>query len=199
MIIAIVFFFYSEGATITATLVIGFTTILIMVTHFLGSKAKGQLVIHDIISAFAYFLNCSIAVISAFFMARSLATKTLNDLILSLFISLAILLGIRTWSKTIFNSKYKFRSGVILVFPFFCNAPLVLIYSALGLSNFLPWATVILIELGLVGILTILWQTGQEKERKARNPLQGVLNSYVPNPMLSVTRRRWRFFTFPKL
>ena len=46
----------------------------------------------------------------------------------------------------------------------------------------------------IIATCTILWQWGQAKDRKARNPLQGILDGYVSNPNPIHSSRRRAFF-----
>jgi hypothetical protein len=105
--------------------------------------------------------------------------------------------GIIFWYKEKSNTNNKSRFWAILAYPFFCAAPFVVIYSAIGLHNWFNWFVVAGIWIVLMMGCTALWQWGQAKERKARNPLQGILDGYVPNPNLHTNRRKG-FFTSPK-
>jgi hypothetical protein len=106
--------------------------------------------------------------------------------------------GIGFWYEAAKNPNYKFRFFTILAYPFFCAAPFVMIYSAFGLHNWFNWPIVASIWIALVITCTALWQRGQTKERQARNPLQGILDGYVPNPNLYMSHRKGDFSS-PKL
>jgi hypothetical protein len=97
-------------------------------------------------------------------------------------------IGFRSTAAGKLNSKSYFWA--ILAYPFYCAAPLVVIYSAVGLHNWYTWPVVTSIWTALIIVCTALWQWGQTKERKARNPLQGILDGYVPNPNLHSSRRK---------
>jgi hypothetical protein len=101
--------------------------------------------------------------------------------------------GISFWYKAKKNPNNKFRFLAILAYPFFCSALFVVIYGAFGLHNWCSWPIVASIWIALSTGCIRLWQWGQAKERKARNPLQGILDGYVPNPNLDPNRRRGLF------
>jgi hypothetical protein len=72
----------------------------------------------------------------------------------------------------------------ILALPWFCAAPIVLGFAAVGLHTRLSalalpygavWLQALLVEGALVGLGCVLWWRGQWLEARARNPLQGGL------------------------
>jgi NACHT domain len=113
------------------------------------------------------------------------------------FLSFVTIAFVGFWYQTRRKSKHVSWVWAILVYPFFCSAPFVVIYSALGLHNWFSWPMVAGIWIALIIGCTTLWKWGQAKERKARNPLQGILDGYDLNPNLAPNRRRG-FFTSPK-
>jgi NACHT domain len=94
-------------------------------------------------------------------------------------------LGIGSWYH--FKAEPK-KQGLkffaVLALPWFCTAPIVLIFAGIGLDFLLtpiaflplqPWQSAGLLELFLVGVSSWLWRWGQKREAMARNPLQGGL------------------------
>jgi len=70
-----------------------------------------------------------------------------------------------------------------LALPWFCTAPIILIFSFIGFSGIIKgivilpsfpiWLQALAIELLLVGVGSILWMRGKSLEALAQNPLQG--------------------------
>ena len=83
--------------------------------------------------------------------------------------------GVGFWHQSELESTTKFRVGAIVAYPFFCVAPCILFYSALGLHNFFSWPQIVAIQLSLIILCAVLWHWGQYLERAASNPLQGIL------------------------
>ncbi|WP_346291473.1 NACHT domain-containing protein [Sphaerothrix gracilis] len=61
----------------------------------------------------------------------------------------------------------------VFAFPWFCAAPIVLVFSTLGLHNLFTWPQTLAIQAVLLGTCCLLWWNGQRRHRQAQNPLQG--------------------------
>ena len=68
------------------------------------------------------------------------------------------------------------RFLAIFAFPFFCWFPIVVVFSTLFMLRFLTWQYTVLTWLIVLGTCTALWLYGQNKHRKASNPLKGILD-----------------------
>lgn len=70
----------------------------------------------------------------------------------------------------------------VLAFPFFCWLPFTMGYASFALRHWLPWSGVGLVWLVVFGVGSACWVYGTRKERRAQNPLQGLLpESYNPS------------------
>ncbi|MEM9274179.1 MAG: NACHT domain-containing protein [Cyanobacteria bacterium P01_F01_bin.143] len=68
------------------------------------------------------------------------------------------------------------RFLAIFALPYFCSFPIMVIFSTLFMLRYLTWQYTTLIWLIVFGTCTALWRYGQDKERKASNPLKGILD-----------------------
>ncbi|MEO0987057.1 MAG: NACHT domain-containing protein [Cyanobacteria bacterium J06639_14] len=94
-------------------------------------------------------------------------------------------MGIGAWYRLKQHPEQRwFRYLSLLAFPWFCWLPIVAVSSLFGVNHFLSsfspinWSTELqtAVFIGFWLILgTLLWQWGQQLERKARNPFQGGL------------------------
>jgi len=81
--------------------------------------------------------------------------------------------GIGSWYR--FKAepeKQSLKFLAVLALPWFCTAPIVLVFAGVGLSAL---STSVLFEFFLVGVGSWLWWRGQKREAMARNPFQGGL------------------------
>ncbi|MEM9274831.1 MAG: hypothetical protein AAGA80_17995 [Cyanobacteria bacterium P01_F01_bin.143] len=84
-------------------------------------------------------------------------------------------MGAGAWNKA--NNKIDWtRFLAILAFPYFCSFPIVVVFSTLFMLRYLTWQYTALIWFIVFGTCTALWRYGQDKERKASNPLKGILD-----------------------
>ena len=83
--------------------------------------------------------------------------------------------GLGAWHRAKESERGRIRFLAVLAFPWFCWFPIVLVFGAFGLHDFLPltWLQTVLVDLFLVGLCAVLWRRGQQLEERARNPLQG--------------------------
>ena len=92
-------------------------------------------------------------------------------------------LGIGSWYQLKIEPERQWlKFFAVLALPWFCTAPIVLIFAGIGLAYLFtslaflpitPWQCAGLVELLLIGISGWLWWWGQKQEAIARNPLQG--------------------------
>ena len=64
----------------------------------------------------------------------------------------------------------------IFAFPYFCWFPIVVVFSTLFMLRYLTWQYTALIWIIVLGTCTALWLYGQDRHRKASNPLKGILD-----------------------
>jgi hypothetical protein len=71
----------------------------------------------------------------------------------------------------------------ILAFPYFCWLPIVFGFTSFALYHRLSWEwlSISLFWLVIFGFCTFLWVRGKKLEEKARNPLRGILEGYIPH------------------
>ena len=95
-------------------------------------------------------------------------------------------LGLGSWYRLKAEpAKQWLKFFAVLALPWFCAAPIVLVFAGVGLATLFtplaallsipPWLAAGLVEFCLVGVSTWLWRWGQNREAMARNPLQGGL------------------------
>ncbi|WP_052035241.1 NACHT domain-containing protein [Xenococcus sp. PCC 7305] len=94
-------------------------------------------------------------------------------------------IGIGVWDRAK-TKKDWIRFLAILAFPYFCWFPIVVVFSTRFMLRFLTLQSISLnwlIILGtwfiVLGTCTTLWRYGQDRERKASNPLKGILDGYI--------------------
>ena len=89
--------------------------------------------------------------------------------------------GLGIWVREQSKQLIRFKVMAVFAFPFFCWLPITLAFTTLFVARVLPtqpplsWMIAILIDLFVLGLVTILWKRGQYLERKAQNPLHGIL------------------------
>jgi len=71
----------------------------------------------------------------------------------------------------------------VLAFPWFCWFPIVFGFTSFALYHRLSWEwqSISLFWLVIFGFCTVLWVRGKKLEEKARNPLRGILEGYIPH------------------
>ncbi|WP_287711656.1 hypothetical protein [Microcystis sp. M037S2] len=71
----------------------------------------------------------------------------------------------------------------VLAFPWFCSFPIVFGFTSFALYHRLSWEwqSISLFWLVIFGFCTVLWVRGKKLEEKARNPLRGILEGYIPH------------------
>jgi len=69
----------------------------------------------------------------------------------------------------------------ILAFPWFCSFPIVFGFTSFALYHRLSWEWLSIFWLVIFGFCTVLWVRGKKLEEKARNPLRGILEGYIPH------------------
>jgi len=92
-----------------------------------------------------------------------------------------------TQSKENASISLQTKILVFLSLPYFCWFPLTLWFSFWGLHRGFQFAgitpaslVILLIQGGVLLLGTWLWRYGTDKERRARNPLQGILDKAYP-------------------
>ena len=86
-------------------------------------------------------------------------------------------MGLGFWYRAKSQTDWM-RFLAIFAFPYFCWFPIVVVFSTLFMWDYLnlPWQYTVIIWLILLGTCTGLWIYGQNKERRASNPLKGILD-----------------------
>jgi hypothetical protein len=96
----------------------------------------------------------------------------------------AIFCGLGIW----YQAKEKKDLGwmrflSVLAFPWFCWFPIVFGFTSFALYDRLSWGwrPISLFWLVVFGFCAVLWIRGKKLEEKARNPLRGILEGYIPH------------------
>ena len=84
-------------------------------------------------------------------------------------------MGLGFWYRAKSQTDFT-RFLAIFAFPYFCWFPIVVVFSTLFMLRYLTWQYTSLIWVILLGTCTALWLYGQNKHRKASNPLKGILD-----------------------
>ena len=113
-------------------------------------------------------LFCIITVIFGFF------PLTEGEFISGIFIGLLLTL-VRPILHKYANDKNYLRLLSIITFPFFCSFPILVIFATMFLLRYFSWQSTLFIWLISLGTCIGLWLYGKDKERKATNPLKGIL------------------------
>lgn len=99
---------------------------------------------------------------------------TEDGFIFGIFIGFLLAL-VRLISHKYTNYKNYLRLLSIITFPLFCSFPILVSFATIFLLRYFSWQNTLFIWLISLGICTGLWLYGQDKERKATNPLKGIL------------------------
>ena len=84
-------------------------------------------------------------------------------------------IGLGIWDRAKSQTDFM-RFLAIFAFPLFCWFPIVFVFSTLFMLRYITWQFTTLIWLIVFGTCTALWRYGQDKHRKASNPLKGILD-----------------------
>jgi len=85
-------------------------------------------------------------------------------------------LGLRFWRLPSHEQTSITRFFVAFAFPWFCGLYLSIALCLFGLHNFMPWHDVAIFAFGVICACILAWTEGNRLDRKARNPLYGVLD-----------------------
>ncbi len=104
-------------------------------------------------------------------------------------------MGLGFWYRAK-SQKDWMRFLAIFAFPYFCWFPIVGVFSTLFMLRYLTWQYTALIWVIVLGICTALWLYGQNKERKASNPLThkhfvAVQNTLLINQKIDTISNRY--------
>lgn len=104
--------------------------------------------------------------------------------VVTLAVDMAIVFGLGIWylaKEKTYSRWVRFLS--ILAFPWFCWFPIVFGFTSFALYHRLSWEwqSISLFWLVIFGFCTVLWVRGKKLEEKARNPLRGILDGYIPH------------------
>ncbi|MEM1311057.1 MAG: hypothetical protein AAGF98_16450 [Cyanobacteria bacterium P01_H01_bin.153] len=88
--------------------------------------------------------------------------------------------GLGAWYRLKSRSDARWlKFFAFLAFPWFCWFPIVMVFSTWGLHHFfsLTWLSAISFNILILSLCSGLWWDGRQREARARNPLQGILQS----------------------
>ncbi|MGK7894612.1 MAG: NACHT domain-containing NTPase, partial [Xenococcus sp. (in: cyanobacteria)] len=106
----------------------------------------------------------------------ALLHKNLGVAIFFAMLALCLLdIGTGTWYRAKSKTDWT-RFLAIFALPYFCWFPIVVVFSTLFMLRYLTWQYTALTWLIVLGTCTALWLYGQDKHRKASNPLRGILD-----------------------
>jgi hypothetical protein len=117
-------------------------------------------------------------------MAGALVRAVAVTVVVTLAVDMAIGFGLGIWylaKEKTYSRWVRFLS--ILAFPWFCWFPIVFGFTSFALYHRLSWEwqSISLFWLVIFGFCTFLWVRGKKLEEKARNPLRGILEGYIPH------------------
>jgi hypothetical protein len=99
-------------------------------------------------------------------------------------VDMAIGFGLGIWYRAREKTYWLWvRFLSILAFPWFCWFPIVFGFTSFALYHRLSWGwrPISLFWLVVFGFCAVLWIRGKKLEEKARNPLRGILEGYIPH------------------
>ncbi|QHG20793.1 hypothetical protein [Nostoc sp. ATCC 53789] len=128
----------------------------------------------------------AVTVIGTLILARVVAgvnTLTMVAVRLGILIGVLLSIGKLSWYGRKYNQNYfqYSRFLAILTLPLFFWFPILVSFTTIFFLRFLSWQYTLLVWLISLGLGTVLWLYGQNKERLARNPLKDILplNNYI--------------------
>lgn len=98
---------------------------------------------------------------------------------------LIIITDFSRWEKLWEIMQISQITVVFFTAPLFFCFPIVGRFTTDALLLFFPWQVVLLFWATLMGSSTVLWLIGQQRDREARNPLHGILDSKTASKIVS--------------
>ncbi len=161
----------TEAGTLVGT-VAGASTVALI-----GSVAVFVLAVGAFFRRVSWIWVMAIAMIGTLILARVVAGASSVAMVgvrFGIFTGVLLSMGKLSWYGRKDNQNY-FHFLTIFTFPLFCWFPILVSFATIFLLRFFSWQYTLLIWLISFGTCTGLWLYGQDKERKARNPLKGIL------------------------
>ena len=189
-VLARISLFFRSAAIVDCAVIVGTIFYVLAGVDSCGPVATTGMVINCItVSTFCTYADvvtgvvCTVGVVVIFVFLALAGGDTVA--ISALITAFLIGIGIGVWHRVFlvsgefkdeFEIDYCIIFLAIFAFPLFCWFPIVVFFSTLFMLRFLTWQYTALIWLIVLGTCTSLWLYGQNKERKASNPLQGILD-----------------------
>ncbi|MFN6539820.1 MAG: hypothetical protein RM021_026210 [Nostoc sp. EkiNYC01] len=161
----------TEAGALVGTVAGGSTVVII------GTVAVFVLGVAAVFRRVSWIWVMATAMIGTLILARVVAgasTVAMVGVRFGIFTGVLLSIGKLSWYGRKDNQNY-FRFLAIFTLPLFCWFPILVSFATIFFLRFLSWQHTLLIWLISLGICTGLWLYGQDKERRARNPLKDIL------------------------